>query len=760
MNKALAGIIKAKDFIVGFVKKHLLACILYTVALIATLIFSLVLLGWAREGDIEKTVVIKATSLASITRDEPPEYDTEFIVGQSFDTHGLAIKVGKKRIMLNADDIFDKYVRQPADEKGFLPGTDEYNKLLSSSKYKNAMAQLEKITVNDAFKQAGKTDLQIVYKVSDYESYIVTIPAVVHFVRAVEIEQYPDYIDMTGEEAIVGDGFEMYAVLGSEPSADVFGEAEKTDGGWRIAVGDGMYTQSYVGDPELDGFYTATYYCGDIATEFSFYNAAGRSFIVGSSRDVVEFTADGSEETAPDLTLVVTDRSKSYQENCMGKTSGSYIYSGGKTEIYDFEFELTDKEELFGTKGVIEAKGDGVYTATVEGTVFSAPSDVWQGAVVNGVIYDDSGYKLVINSPKRILDFEYTDSSAFAELNAATSWADGGKTVNASARLALGRDGKWNVSVDYGADGAHETATASGKYATSKTGTTLVADGDPESTLIGLDATRKGDGTGVELSTTISITIGGTEREFSFTGETPLVLAALDGTPKEQTTAIESSSLECYYDFTWTQTVNGGVVASGYWNFDAEDRKMLLTEVTAAPTPVADDGSGDDAATVYATVEYSTARGCYSYSATVEYSDNTLEEPVEILYSAEGERIFPALRLYVSEYDMNPLLGTGNGFSRGLYLFTDTNGETYKINFYLMAVEWTYIPLSSTHNDPDAEPSINDYIWDGVDDPDHWDSFYRGTLYADISLFVRGEGFVTAKFTAVEELWLNALLNM
>ncbi len=106
---------------------------------------------------------------------------------------------------------------------------------------------------------------------------------------------------------------------------------------------------------------------------------------------------------------------------------------------------------------------------------------------------------------------------------------------------------------------------------------------------------------------------------------------------------------------------------------------------------------------------------------------------------------------------MNPLLGTGNGYSRGLYVYTDGKGNSYSLTFYLQAWVWTYVPLSSSHGDVFAEASVSDFV---RDDDGNYNTFRRGTMYADIRFFDRGSGFTSVHFFAVEELWLRALLNL
>ena len=481
-----------------FVKKHL-QYFVYGAVGVLTVIFASVMLAWALKGESARTLTVKN---AVVVCDEGVELKTEYLVRQSIQTDGVSIDLG------NGNTV-----------------------------------PLSECAVDADLTSAGKKTVNIVYSPDAYLTYNASFNIDVIFVRGMEIESYPQKITVEDGQARA-DGLVMYATLAQKPTSDIFGEATETPLGWRIRLSEGMYDSVCTADALVSSFYGITYMCGDVSARFSFYNAADRSFIVTSAKDIVFFEGDEkAAQAGAKLTLVVTDRAD-YTLDCTGKTVGSYILERGVgTKTLDFEYEHTDREELFSSVGAEEARdGDG-YIVRYDGMEFTANAAEWQSAVVNGNIVDDNGYKFVVDSDRRILRFDY----------------------------------------------------------------------------------------------------------------------------------------------------------------------MLATD------------------------------------------DEIIAEP-----TAE-----PSLTLYVTDYDMNPLLGTGNGYSRGVYLYTDVNGKSYKMKFYLQAFVWTYVPLSANYADPYADATVSDVVYNKDAPPElQYNSYMRGELRATVSCFVRGAGIVRDVFTAQEEQWLGALLGL
>lgn len=629
--------------------------VLFGIFLIAAIVIIAVYVPRAIESGREKVVTVYDTTLLSAFSDDEPDVPTEYIQKQRFDTRGLAISVKGKKIMLNSADIYQKYVLDVAEAKGIEdPDSDEFKAILDGKAYKNALNELDNVSVNADLSAAGEKQIEVVYKVSDYVTYRAAVPATVYFVRAVEVTSYPDVVSITDDGAELDSSFEIYATLGQKPLTDVFGEVEK-DGekGWRIKLNDTMYTQSVIEDTRLKQFYTLSFYCGNLSTEFSFYNAAGRSFIVNSTRDIVAYEnsdLSGDEQ----LTLIVSERDKSYQQGEQGGSKGNYVYKNGAgvETVLPFAFELTATEEILKSQNIEEAHAEQAYYATVDDVEFVADEVLWQSAVVNGAIVDDHGYKVVIGSERRILRFEYGKEQFPIELLPQSF------TVNASADDKLA---------------------------------------------------------------TLSCEEG---------GAWTLVFGA-----EEQVEQI----------------------ASGSWEY-TEDKKAVLT-VNEGGDAVAV-AAGEDGAKRF-DVDISTMGGTFTFTVklNIAVGADEAQATYELEFSGSVGTL-PSLTLYVTEYDMNPLLGTGNGYSVGKYVFTDTNGYSSIINFRMQAWVWTFVPLSSSNGDALADASVSDYVWDGVPDGSHYNSYFRGTMYSTVSCFSRGTGFITEEFYAPESLWLNALMNM
>jgi hypothetical protein len=175
------------------------------------------------------------------------------------------------------------------------------------------------------------------------------------------------------------------------------------------------YTTKTVASVSIEGYYDASLYCGNLTYNFSFYNSAGKTFIVQSEKSVIEYTNEnvGSKNK---MTLVVTDVDENYAQTCTGESNGYYVYTkeNGEQTVLDFSFELTQTQEKFKSSQVSsESHVADKYSVVYAQETFSCPQDLWQGAVVNGKIYSEGERKLVASSDNRVL--ELTNSSGGVE---------------------------------------------------------------------------------------------------------------------------------------------------------------------------------------------------------------------------------------------------------------------------------------------------------------------------------------------------------
>ncbi len=517
-----------------FLGKTLPVFYTYVGVLFVTLLSVILLLVWTISGDAERALTVrKATLVVNGTWQE------EYLVGQQVNLDGVSLNIG----------------------------TEKKPKLIA----------MKDCTITADFISAGKNHIEISYKTNEYTMYSATRAVNVLQVRALEVEHYSSFITAHENSFTPSEDFKGYAILASKPSTDAFGEVEKVENGWKVALKEDMFSSSCSKPDKTQNFYSATLYCGTLSHSFNFYNAAGQSFIVTSSTDVVKYDNSNAGSTAT-LSLVVTDRSTNYQTDCTGSTKGYYIYTDihGEERTLPFAYTLEEKDERLQsaeqTAGLTETvtgeNEEMQYTVQFDGNAFGVNADVFQSAVVGGRIFEDHGYKLVVGAKERILHFDYTP----------------------------------------------------------------------------VDTTD--------------------EKDPAYNPETSATAVATSGT-------------------------------------------------------------------------------------------------------------LPTLTLYVTEYDMNPLLGTGNGFSRGVYIYTDREGVAHKMAFYLQAWVWTYVPLSQNYSDVYDQVTVSDFVYnhEAPSEDLKYNSYHCGTLYATVSQFVRGEGIVTERFSIADELdggkeiysedkWLFAIMGM
>lgn len=805
MNEKIANAVE-------FVKKHL-QYFIYGLIGILTIVLVSVLLSWAIAGDKEAIVEVRSATLVS-----DGELPTEFLVNQKFAAEGASLDIGGELI------------------------------------------PLDKCNINEGFSSsAGEKRVEITYQYTDFISYKAEHVVDVLFVRSVAIESYPRVVTVDESGAHTDGEFKMYATLAMRPATDAFGAVEETETGYKILLDESMYQTECAEDTTLKNFYTLSFFCGNIKTQFSFYNAAGKSFIVGSTKDVVSFTektaaqvqsddeeSDGEEQQQKSaLTLIVTDRADSYQDDCTGTTLGTYVYSkpdGTETE-YGFDFELTDTEELLRSADIEEGYEDGNYTVDVDGKRFTAAADVWQSAVVNGNIVDDHGYKLVVND-RDLRKLEFTQLTVQQVLTATTTHMFGSMEAPVSLTLEVFTDCTWTLKIQYGdlsfsdcilphqivkgvwsmADADHMVLTVPTSenysagfeefFARTEAELTPPAPDDEsgESEYIDDDVVIHDDKTSIVL--TLTRDGGVVKYNATVVGKVPFKNIAApipmkfnldsgvipsEGAPAEYTAIGEymtlsgeavksdstsvSGSIVCYNDNTWTLKVGGADAERGTWVIDGS--KIVLTVARPdspqtiddpAPEPLPD-GIVQDVIDIAA----DGADG-YKFKTTFTYVKDG--EELEFTLTAGAGQGIASLTLYATSYELNPLLGTGTGYSQGMYVYTNRFGVSFKIKFHMNAVIWTYVPNSSQYCDIYSDATVSDVIYNGsaplqivydewTDDSGYhrelnwnllynnkYDSFYRGELQTTVSCFDRGNGIVSESFHAPEELWLGALLGM
>lgn len=522
---------------VAFMRRYSLQLI-YAAFGFVTLVLAAILLTWTLLGEIEREL----TEYDAVTVAEEG-VRTEYLVGQQFDPKGISVNIG-------------------TEEEPEMVGAEECQ-------------------IFADFSSAGEKQVEFVYMPDDYTSYVAHFKVNVIFVRNIEITTYPQYISVENGQAKVSRGsLEGKAVLATQPATDAFGSVTRTEKGYEAALLPDMYNISCNAGGGLENYYTASVYCGNVSVSFNIYNAADTSYYVSSENDIVQY-ANASQSSLNTLSLIITDRSANYSQGLAGSTKGSYVYTRTDGEnvthtVVPFIYELTDTQELFNsssvTQSITESALEDSYVVSFDGgDAFSVEADVFQSAVVGGMIYEQSGFKIVVDSPARILELTYT----------------------------------------------------------------------PE---------------------------------------------------------------------------------------DASD--------PADP----------------------------AYNPEAQAEEGT----------AQQENL-PSLTLFVTDYDMNPLLGTGNGWSRGVYIYTSPDGTSYKLPFYMQAWTWTYVPLSGNMSDVYDDVTLSDFVynWEAPVE-NRYNSYYRGTLYVTVSDYIRGTGFETYRFsvpdiadpdnpenilTPSEDRWLGATMG-
>ena len=78
--------------------------------------------------------------------------------------------------------------------------------------------------------------------------------------------------------------------------------------------------------------------------------------------------------------------------------------------------------------------------------------------------------------------------------------------------------------------------------------------------------------------------------------------------------------------------------------------------------------------------------------------------------------------------------------------------------FGYMQYVWTYVPLSGNYGDAYALASCSDFVFNHAAPPDlQYNSYYGGVMYVNVTVFDRGNGFVSDRFSNAES-WLKGCM--
>jgi len=348
-------------------KNHKSTCIYSIFVVVSAIVFS-ILIVWSCFGNSSMdVVVIDATVVASDVA------QGEYLVGQKFNGEGLSLDVGSEVVSIKDCEV-------------------QYD-----------------------FSSAGNKQVKLIYSPNAQTSYVGVHDVKVYFVRSLTPLSRPSEVEVNDDGSFTtDDGFKLKAQLNALPKDET--RFERVQGEENtIFLTPESYTTKTVASVSIKGYYDAALYCGNLTYNFSFYNAAGRTFIVESEKSVVEYENQNADSKNK-MALVVTDVDKNYAQTCTGESGGYYVYTkeNGEQTVLDFSFELTQTQEQFKSSQVESESHIGDKYSVVYGQeTFTCPADLWQGAVVNGKIYSEGERKLVASSDNRVLAL--TNSSGGTE---------------------------------------------------------------------------------------------------------------------------------------------------------------------------------------------------------------------------------------------------------------------------------------------------------------------------------------------------------
>ncbi len=342
--------------------KNNLSTVIYGAFGVVTIIGASILVSWA----------IKSNSISVLDADVvvSDKTQTEYLVGQQINTSDLYLNIGTK------------------SKPNLIPAN--------------------KCMVDASLSSAGTKKVTLTYSYDEYTNYQGEFYVNVLFVRSIEIDTMPTKIKVNEDgKTFTANDFSLYAEVSEKPKTSYFDYEKISDSYYKIKLTADMYSTSAVMSSKIEDYYTANVYCGNLSYQFDFYNVDDQTFYVDSEKDVVKFTSNSNVE----LELVITNKDESYQTNCVGNTKGYYIFkTNDKYDFVDFDFTLTTHEEQFKSKNVVETFDDvnNKYEVLKDGNKFSVEANLWQSAVVNGLIYNEGGYKLVADSDSRVLHLTNT----------------------------------------------------------------------------------------------------------------------------------------------------------------------------------------------------------------------------------------------------------------------------------------------------------------------------------------------------------------
>lgn len=350
-------------------KNKNLSAIVYAVFGVITLAIFLPLFVWSFFGRESTDVEILEAEvlLAENVR-------REYLVGETFSTEGISLNVGTRE--------------------------------------NPQIVQVSECEVDADLSAAGNRKVTLTYAPNQYTNYVGSYNIKVYFVRNLYAAMQPETVTVNADGTFSTDeGFELCAELDSVPGPS--SGFERVSGAGKesvIRLTPSLYSTKAVESVSVEGYYAASVFCGNLTYSFNFFHSATRTFLVQSEKNVVIYENMDTSSSAS-LKLIVTQTSESYQSDCTGESAGYYVYTAedGAESIYDFRYELTEAEELFKSPvsagGIAnENKENERYSVRCCGDSFTVRTDLWESAVVNGVVYTDGEYKLVVDSEARILE--------------------------------------------------------------------------------------------------------------------------------------------------------------------------------------------------------------------------------------------------------------------------------------------------------------------------------------------------------------------
>lgn len=347
------------------------ALIIYSIWGIVTATGAGIFLKWAKDGDsmsgvnvIEKSVVLKENA------------QKEYLLRQKFNYEDVYLNVG-----------------------------DENNP---------SLIKASDCRVEYDFSKAGDAKVYLTVAKDSTTNYRGTFDVDVLFVRHIAIDNLGTNIttDIENRTIELDEDFVGYVEINGQPRTNYFDyHYDEENNKHLIKLDQSMYSTTVSESSTTKGCYLANIYCGNLSYSFNYYQGCGKTFYVTSEKDVVKFNSDDESS----LTLIVTEKdSDSYSMSCVGKTKGTYIYRDieGNEFLSEFNYELKEKSFVFTSEAATETLNGNEYKVLMKNNQFTVSKNNFEGAVVNGIIHEDHGYQLVVNSDKNILNIPLKDKES------------------------------------------------------------------------------------------------------------------------------------------------------------------------------------------------------------------------------------------------------------------------------------------------------------------------------------------------------------